>query len=72
MNDMNWKKIVCFIRGHRYATITVHNLDKHKKEYYYQCTFCGHRSKFSNLRDVVINGVVIDNAEKLLKHERRK
>ena len=61
---MNWlNKIKCKILGHRYATITIHNLDKHKREYWYQCIRCGHRSRFSNLRDTIINKLIESNYE---------
>ena len=49
----------CLVLGHKYVSVTVHNLDKHKKEYWYQCVRCGHRSLFSNLRDTILNKILI-------------
>lgn len=52
-------ELKCLVLGHKYVTVTVHNLDKHKKEYWYQCVRCGHRSLFSNLRDTILNKILI-------------
>lgn len=57
---LTFHNLRCSFFGHRYATIIVHNLEKHKKEYWYQCVRCGHRSRFSNLRDTILNKVLVE------------
>ena len=48
---MNWKKIICWLRGHEYMVIAVLHHHPVKKEFLYQCTRCGSRVRYSNAAD---------------------
>ena len=59
------KKIICLLMGHDYIPITIHNLEKRKKEHIYQCSRCGYRSKFNNMHDTIVHNLLVNKIKNI-------
>ena len=67
---MNWKKVICWLKGHEYMVISVQHHHPAKKEFLYQCTRCGRQTRYRYAAEEFANIIAESKAERVLNQKQ--